>query len=285
MKMMQKRNSKQEWVFLPRWGDFWIMEEQEGSLKMIRPSPLPGERPAETAERLLQTEMSVFPVRLSGTKNSRPTLYLLYPKKEPVLSSAMVKVRIPKTLDMAEKALYHEAQAWINLQCSGDEQWDLMDAERNPLGKTQFRRNPVRPGEYHLTVHVWVRDSEGRYLITCRTANKGYPFLWETSGGSAQAGDSSLEAALREVREETGLRLPPEKGRLFTTVRYTETFCDVWLFDWDYRMTEIRLQEGETCDARRVTPEEIRRLQQEQEMIAYPYQEELFRTAEKSTEP
>ena len=38
---------------------------------------------------------------------------------------------------------------------------------------------------------------------------------WETTGGSALAGDDSLTAALRETKEELGIDLDPQKGVLF----------------------------------------------------------------------
>ena len=76
-------------------------------------------------------------------------------------------------------------------------------------------------GEFHLVVYAWIRGGDGRYLLTKRSPNKGYPNMWECTGGSALAGDDSLTAALREVREETGLRLDPMRGRRVTSHKVT----------------------------------------------------------------
>lgn len=38
------------------------------------------------------------------------------------------------------------------------------------------------------------------------------PGWWEVSGGAAQAGESSYEAVLREVKEETGLDARDAEG-------------------------------------------------------------------------
>ena len=38
--------------------------------------------------------------------------------------------------------------------------------------------------------------------------------MWETTAGSALAGDDSLAAVLRETMEETGLTLDPAKGQI-----------------------------------------------------------------------
>ena len=84
--------------------------------------------------------------------------------------------------------------------------------------------------------------------------------MWECTGGSALAGDDSLTAALREVREETGLRLDPMRGRRVASHKVTGRFEDVWLFERDVALDELTLQEGETCGAMYASPEKLREL-------------------------
>jgi len=138
----------------------------------------------------------------------------------------------------------------------------------------------MQPGDYHLVVHVWVMDSGGGFLITRRAPNKGYPLMWECTGGSALAGDSSLDAALREAREETGLTLSPETGSVVFTLQRGDSFCDVWLFRQNFDLGQVVLCEGETCGARRATAEEIRAMIAGGEFIAFHYADELFELAQ-----
>ncbi|WP_008826837.1 NUDIX hydrolase [Haloplasma contractile] len=35
-----------------------------------------------------------------------------------------------------------------------------------------------------LSIHVWILNEEGEFLITKRTPNKSLPNMWETSGGA-----------------------------------------------------------------------------------------------------
>ena len=49
---------------------------------------------------------------------------------------------------------------------------------------------------------VVITDPAGRVLLLRRAYP---PFDWVLPGGNAEAGESSVETALREVREETGL--------------------------------------------------------------------------------
>ena len=87
-------------------------------------------------------------------------------------------------------------------------------------------------------VHVWLRNSAGEYLLTRRSPNKGYGGLWESPGGAARAGDDSLSACLREIKEETGLSLEPDRGRIVKSYRGDRYFCDVWLFRQDFSLED-----------------------------------------------
>ena len=120
------------------------------------------------------------------------------------------------------------------------EVWDLYDRERRVIGE-HVRGNEMPEGGYHLVVHIWIRNREGKYLMTQRSKNKKtYPLKWECVGGSVLRGETSLHAALREVKEEVGIDLPPESGGLvLTRIRDTvdgrriNDINDIYLYTWD----------------------------------------------------
>jgi len=180
--------------------------------------------------------------------------------------------------------LHERVQAWLNLQTNADELWDVYDENRNLTGRLHRRGNPLSKGDYHISVHVWMQNRNGEFLLTKRSPNKGFPNMWETTGGSALAGDDSLTAALREVREETGLNLQPENGKCVISRIYDECFCDVWLFRQDFDLKEVVLLEGETCDAKYASIKEIQEMLKDGIFIAYAYWEELMKIIEKENE-
>ena len=90
--------------------------------------------------------------------------------------------------------------------------WDLYDAERRRTGKTMMRGEPVPRGFYTLSVSVWLTNGRGEYLLSKRHPAKKFPNLWECTGGGALAGEESLEAGVREVREELGIVLRPGRA-------------------------------------------------------------------------
>lgn len=101
-----------------------------------------------------------------------------------------------------------------------EELWDVYDENRNLTGKTISRKNFLSGnGKYHLVVHIWIKNSNNEWLISKRTPNKFCPLLWECTGGSVLAGESSIEGALREVKEELGISLPMNSGCLYKTMK------------------------------------------------------------------
>ncbi len=172
-----------------------------------------------------------------------------------------------------QPALYTAVQWWLNLQTSSNELWDVLDENRNPTGRLHRRGDFLNKGDYHLVVLVLLENSRGEFLITKRAPNKGYGNMWETTGGSAVAGDSSLAAALREVREETGFDVKAEDGRLVHSWQGSEVFVDIWHFLCDLDPEKAVLQEGETCGIMYATPEKIEELYTEGKFVTGSYRE------------
>jgi len=164
------------------------------------------------------------------------------------------------------------------------ELWDVLDINRNPIGKLHERGQPLGPGEYHLVIFVWIVNDRGEFLISKRSPNKPAPLLWENTGGAAVTGDDSLTTALKEVREELGIILLPENGELYTSFRTDfpqggGDFCDVWLFRQNCDLADVVLQPDETCDAMLATKEQILQMMEDGTFLpksTYPYLDDFF---------
>lgn len=86
--------------------------------------------------------------------------------------------------------------------------------------------------EYTLSVQMWIiiNDDE-EIILTKRAKNKTYPGLWECTEGVVQANETSLEGAIREVKEELGLEIYPSeiiKLDIPNEIEYPK-FTDVYL--------------------------------------------------------
>lgn len=85
------------------------------------------------------------------------------------------------------------------------EYWDLYDYKGNKKDKIALRGTKLNNDEFHLVINAWIMNDKGEFLITQRNANKSHPLMWECTGGSALLGESSLQAAIREVKEELNI--------------------------------------------------------------------------------
>ena len=141
------------------------------------------------------------------------------------------------------------------------ELWDIYDQNRVKTGKLVERGKPMGKNEYHLVVHVWIKNSKNQYLISKRTPNKTFANMWECTGGSAIVGESSLKAALREVQEEIGIVLNPHNGKCIFDFKRQHAdfpdFLDVYLFKQDININDVVYQQDEVCDAKWATKEQI----------------------------
>ena len=136
--------------------------------------------------------------------------------------------------------------------------WDLYDENRELIGREHVRGEQLPIDGYHLVVHVWIRNSKGEYLISQRSENRPtYPLMWECVGGSVVKGEDSLQGALREVKEEVGVDLLPEKGQVILSDikkiefgKVVNKIVDVWLFEND---GEVDLANATTDEVAQVT--------------------------------
>lgn len=95
------------------------------------------------------------------------------------------------------------------------ELWDLYTENRVKTGEIHVRGNPIPEDRYHLTVSVWIKNSDGKYLIPQRSeSRKINPLKYECVGGSVLKGESSIDGAICETKEEVGIDLLPKTREL-----------------------------------------------------------------------
>lgn len=149
------------------------------------------------------------------------------------------------------------------------EVWDVYDINRNKIqGRTSVRgSDDMTDDEFHLVIFAVVCDSEGNLLCSMRDRNKMFGGTWEFCGGSALSGESSRQAAERELLEETGLDVEGCEGEIVATAtkywKGSNWFYDVWLFRCDFDVGNLVAQRGEVERIEKHNIEEVRRFLKE----------------------
>lgn len=150
--------------------------------------------------------------------------------------------------------------------------WDILDENGERTGRTMLRSEKIKPGDYYLAVHIWIINSKGEYLIQKRAEDKSlWPGMWAATGGAAVSGESSLEAALREVEEELGFRPNPNNLNFLERIKRKDWFTDLWILRQDIGIESIIMQLEEVCDVLWATKEEILQMVQEKRFVNYSY--------------
>ncbi|MHB1392973.1 MAG: NUDIX hydrolase [Clostridia bacterium] len=138
------------------------------------------------------------------------------------------------------------------------ELWDILDEDGNLTGRTIERGQSMKEGEYHLVVHIWIRNSKGEYLIQKRAKKlERWPGIWAATGGAAIKGESSLNAALREVKEELGINFKPEMLKKVIRVKRKNALSDLWLVCHDVDLEDVRMQKEEVSAVKYASISEI----------------------------
>ena len=152
------------------------------------------------------------------------------------------------------------------------ELWDIYDINRIKTGRIIDRHSDeqLNNGEYHLVVEAIIINSKREILLSKRSETKNkYPLFWECAGGSVISGETSLEAILRELKEELGLEFKIDEAKFYKTIRddNAKDFKDIWLFIKDIEQTNLRYNDGEVIDAKWVTIEELEEMKIKKEIV------------------
>lgn len=118
----------------------------------------------------------------------------------------------------------------------------------------------VRPADFVKAIDVVAcfLEHDGQFVVLQRAAVESNPHTWGLPAGKVEEGETLAEAMLREVYEETGVRVPRSALRFFDSrfVRHGDR-------DFEYHMyaatldlrPSITLDDNEHQDYRWVSPE------------------------------
>ena len=142
------------------------------------------------------------------------------------------------------------------------ERWDLYNMDREKTGRTVARGKALERDEFHLVVHVCLFNNQGEMLIQQRSAGKStWPNRWDiTVGGSALSGETSRDAAARELMEELGIEYDFTNRRPNLTMQFDhgdQGFDDIYCIDFDAEPTTLHLQQDEVQAVKWASKEEI----------------------------
>lgn len=161
---------------------------------------------------------------------------------------------------------------------------DVLDENGNKTGIVEDRSEVYRKGLWHRSVHIWIENDNKEILVQRRNPNKStFPNLWAISvAGHVCSGESSLEAAIRELKEEVNLDVKPEELEFLFTIKRIQPHVesnlrvidDVYLLHRNIDVEDTKLQVEELTDIKYVYYEYLEKIFKEGDKDYVPYTEE-----------
>lgn len=140
------------------------------------------------------------------------------------------------------------------------EYWDAYLEDGTRTGHLLIRGEPIEEGYFHLVAKVLLTYREEEILFMKRHPEKEpHPGCYEaTAGGSVLSGEESEEGAIRELYEETGIRIVELDRMDRRADSSTHSIYDTYLAHWNgEERPEVRLQETETVHYQWVKMEDL----------------------------
>ena len=148
---------------------------------------------------------------------------------------------------------------------------DLYDSQKHITGKTAARNaNVTKSLPYRCVAHVCIFNSKMQLLIQQRSGNKqSAPLMWDFSAsGQVDAGENSMQGAMREAKEELGINLSITEAPAFTKL-FFNGFNDYYIVRKDFDLSSLKLQKSEVAAVKWASREEVLSLYMENKFLPY----------------
>ncbi len=154
---------------------------------------------------------------------------------------------------------------------------DIYDEKRHKTGRVVARNGlHLAEGEFMLYALAVIEDRGGRLLITQRSLNKKWAAgAWEVPGGGVRAGETTSEAVVREVFEETGLdvsdmvRTPIYSYENVALDKGDNYFVDIYHFLFDFTLEQVHVKPDEVIGCALATWDDISALDAQGKFLHY----------------
>lgn len=159
---------------------------------------------------------------------------------------------------------------------------DVYDVYGNRTGETFVRGCPLKNGQYVMVVDVWIVNSRDEILIQKRSAQKkDLPNTWATHSGCVQAGETALEACIREPGEEIGITILPQQVHKLNRKIRGKLLSENFVVEQDFDISNAVLQEEEVSDVMWATVGQLKQMAGRREFYRYPEFFDVVRFLEK----
>lgn len=125
-------------------------------------------------------------------------------------------------------------------------------------------RKELIEGEFRLSSFIFIINDNDEILIQQRLATaKKCPNMWEVASGGVNASETSLDGAIREVKEELGITVDKKDLTFIGSYARINDYVEIFLLKSNISVSDLKLQEDEVQNAKWVKIEEFEKIIEE----------------------
>ena len=158
---------------------------------------------------------------------------------------------------------------------------DIFDENNNPTGEIKGKVQAHEDGNFHRTAHIWIMNNKKELLLQKRSATKkSHPNCWDISGaGHIKAGETVLEGAIRELKEELGIKVSGSDLKFIAIVKSTKNpknqeFGYVYLLENNSTIEDYIFEDDEVSEVKYVYFEDLEKMVADKEEGLLIHEEE-----------
>lgn len=84
--------------------------------------------------------------------------------------------------------------------------------------------------------------------------------MWSVTGGGIDLNETSLDAVIRECKEELGIKIDTNNLELMLSLKRRYDFTDIWFLKQDFKLQDLKLQEEEVSEVKWENIEKIKEM-------------------------
>ena len=147
---------------------------------------------------------------------------------------------------------------------------DIFDENNNPTGIVKEKKQAHEDGDFHRTAHIWIINDKNELLLQKRSASKKtHPNCWDISGaGHIKAGESAIDGAIRELKEELGVEVEEKDLQYIATIKSTKNpknmeFQYVYLLNCNKEVEEYIFEDNEVSEVKYIFYKDLEKMVEE----------------------
>jgi isopentenyl-diphosphate delta-isomerase type 1 len=159
---------------------------------------------------------------------------------------------------------------------------EVLDDFGNKTGIIKSKSQIKKDGDYHRAVSICIINSNNEILMHKRSSKKLiFPNLWSCYvRGHVQAYEESVDACIREIEEEIGIKVLPENINYLYTFKddnntgdkkyINNIFFDNYMLVMDVNINDLELEDDEISEVKYMKYNDVREMIEERDKELIP---------------